>query len=184
MRDGLDAKDEVWEGTYVVMRDPTPEHQLIVGRLQTIFTTLVDFRDLGTTYPGGNVSDRAEDWRENYRCPDVLVFLKDNTAVQHAAHWEGGPDLLVEVVSPGDRSREKLDFYADLGVREFLVIDRGPWRLELYEPTRDRVGPVAVAVPGERGFETTVVPAAWSLTSQNGDRPKVRVEGGGQVWSF
>ena len=50
-------------------------------------------------------------------------------------HWYGGPDFAVEVISPYDRSRKKLDFYAKVGVRELLLVDRKPWSLELYRLT-------------------------------------------------
>ena len=36
----------------------------------------------------------------------------------------GGPDFLVEVASPGDRSLDKLAFYEGIGVRELLMVDR------------------------------------------------------------
>ena len=47
-------------------------------------------------------------------------------------HWLGGPDFAVEILSPGDPAREKLDFYAKVNVRELLIIDRSPWQLDLY----------------------------------------------------
>jgi Uma2 family endonuclease len=64
--------------------------------------------------------------------PDVAVFLQDTAAVNHGAFWFGGPDFVVEIVSPDDQTREKLDFYAKVGVRELLLVDRSPWQLELY----------------------------------------------------
>ncbi|HUG89225.1 MAG TPA: hypothetical protein VML55_00220, partial [Planctomycetaceae bacterium] len=47
-------------------------------------------------------------------------------------HWLGGPNFGVEIVSPGDRMYEKLDFYARVGTGELLIIDRSPWKLVLY----------------------------------------------------
>jgi len=43
-----------------------------------------------------------------------------------------GPDFAIEIISPEDSSRDKLDFYAKVGVRELLIVDRAPWRLESY----------------------------------------------------
>ena len=79
-----------------------------------------------------DVSDRQVGWEQNYRCPDVAVVLPDSSAVDCGAFYFGGPDFLVEVASDYDRSREKFDFYASVGVREFLIVDRAPWQLELY----------------------------------------------------
>ena len=59
-------------------------------------------------FPGCNVSDRPKRWKKNYRCPDVAVFLPGNPAEDRETHWFGGPDFAVEILSPYDRSREKL----------------------------------------------------------------------------
>jgi Uma2 family endonuclease len=83
-------------------------------------------------FPGVNVSDRKDDWERNYRCPDVAVVLPDSRAVAYEAFYFGGPDFIVEIASDYDRSRDKFDFYAGVGVREFLLVDRKPWQLELY----------------------------------------------------
>ena len=52
--------------------------------------------------------------------------------------WYGGPDFAVEVISPFDRSRKKFEFYARVGVRELLLVNRKPWSLELYRLDRGR----------------------------------------------
>jgi Uma2 family endonuclease len=39
---------------------------------------------------------------------------------------------LIEVRSPNDRSLEKLDFYASIGVREVLVVDQDDKSLRLF----------------------------------------------------
>src|SRR5207253_305814 len=57
-------------------------------------------------------------------------------------HWCGGPDFCVEIASPGDRSRDKLAFYAGIGVRELLLVDRDPWALELFRLSAGRLEPV------------------------------------------
>lgn len=129
---GLDHHDEVWDGVYVVSPNPNNEHQALVRRLTTAFDVSIDMPGLGQSFPGANVSDRETEWEQNYRMPDVAVFLSGNTAQNRDTHWFGGPDFAVEIVSSGDRSREKLDFYAHVGVRELLIVDRNPWGLELH----------------------------------------------------
>ena len=68
----------------------------------------------GKVYPGINLSDRADDWEQNYRCPDVAVFLPGNLAEKFKAHYRGPADFLVEVVSPHDDTPEKIPFYGVL----------------------------------------------------------------------
>lgn len=70
---------------------------------------------------------------QNYRIPDAVVYLASNPALDRNSHWVGGPDLAVEIVSPGEDPHEKLDFYAGINTRELLIVDRNPWSLELYQ---------------------------------------------------
>ncbi len=83
-------------------------------------------------YPGLNVSDRADDWTKNFRCPDVAVVLPGGIARDCDTYHLGGPDFVVEIISLHDRSRDKLSFYGRVNMRELLLIDRDPWALELY----------------------------------------------------
>ena len=129
---GIDQFDEVWDGVYVMAAMANDEHQYLVKELTTIICFCVDWQKLGQTRPGVNISDRRHDWGANFRIPDVAVFLNESTAENCNTFWFGGPDMAIEVVSDGDRSREKLGFYATVGTRELLLIDRDPWRLSLY----------------------------------------------------
>jgi Uma2 family endonuclease len=134
---GADKYDEVWDGVYVVMPLPNNEHQGLVSRINNYLFLAIEAAGLGRVFPGVNVSDRRQNWEQNYREPDVAVFLNGSSAEDCGTHWLGGPNLAVEIVSPNDRSREKFEFYARVGVEELLLVDREPWRLELYR-LRDR----------------------------------------------
>src|SRR5262249_39941568 len=83
---GRDRKDEVWDGVYIIMPDPNVEHQEIVAILTTAFVTVVQPPKGGRVLPGLNISDQIDNWRTNYRCPDVGVFLAGNTAQVFKAH--------------------------------------------------------------------------------------------------
>ena len=127
-----DQYDEVWEGVYVVTPLPNNEHQELVGELVSVLGEAVARPGLGCVFPGVNLSDREKGWEQNYREPDVAVFLRDGRAIDCGTHWRGAADFLVEIISPGERTREKLPFYSSIGVVELLIIDRDPWTLELY----------------------------------------------------
>lgn len=107
-------------------------------KLAGIIQSVIDWNDAGTTFPGANVSDREDDWTKNYRVPDLLVFSPQTSAIDCGTHWLGGPELAVEITSPGERVLEKLDFYAATSTNELLVIDRKPWRLTLYRLSEDK----------------------------------------------
>lgn len=128
---GIDQHDEVWEGVYVMSPLANLEHQFVVFELAYAFRCGLGNRSGSLVLVGVNVSDCDENWKHNFRCPDVAIYLENTSAKLHEAFTEGGPDFAVEVVSANDMTREKLDFYAKVGVRELLIVDRGPWQLEL-----------------------------------------------------
>lgn len=132
-RNHPDARDEVWEGVLVMAPLANNNHQSLVMALAYAFNTTVNPAGGDWVLPGANVSDRDKDWLTNYRIPDVVVYLATNPAKNSDTHWVGGPDLAVEITSPGEDPRQKLDFYAKVNTREVLIVDREPWSVELYQ---------------------------------------------------
>jgi Uma2 family endonuclease len=140
---GQDRKDEVWNGTYIMSPDPTFSHNLIAFELCSIFSQTQKSRG-AKAYPGGNVSDRAKSWEQNFRCPDVIVLFPNNQAKNLDTVLVGGPDFAVEILSPHDRAREKLPFYGKIKTRECLYIDREQECVELYCLNGEQMDLVAV----------------------------------------
>jgi Uma2 family endonuclease len=183
---GADRWDEVWDGVYILMPLPNDEHQEIVTMFSAILGLLAGLPAGSKVRAGVNVSDTPEDWTHNYRCPDVAVFLPDTSAVNRDTFWDGGPDFAVEVVSPDDRSREKLDFYARVGTRELLLIDRDPWSLELYRLRDGRLQPVGRStVEAAEAIRSEVVPLAFRLVAGD-QRPRIELvhHDGERRWSI
>jgi Uma2 family endonuclease len=175
-RRNADRWDEVWEGVYVVSPIPNLEHQYIVSCFDEILAETIRRAGLGEVYPGVNLSDRDEDWTYNYRGPDMAVFLKTGKAVPAEAHYRGPADFLVEITSPHDSTYEKIPFYDKLGVVELLIVDRNPWKLELYARVDGRFQKT-----GESNLENAAVleSRTASLTFQlvaGKDRPQISVE--------
>jgi Uma2 family endonuclease len=181
---GADRKDEVWEGVYIVMPDPNVEHQRLVMRLGVVFCEVVNPPVGGEVFPGLNLSDRGEDWKYNYRCPDVAVSLSGNTARVFEAHICGPADFLVEIVSPNDKTRDKVDFYGGLGVRELLVIDRQPWSLELYRRSGNELVPAGRSTAAHSDVvSSAVLPLSFQLFPAQ-PRAEIRIAeiGGLRTW--
>ncbi len=183
---GADRSDEVWDGVYVVSPFPNNEHGEIVSGLIFVFHTIINQPKLGRVYPGVNVSDRDTGWTHNYRGPDVVVFLNDTTAINRNTHWVGGPDFAVEILSEDDPAREKLDFYAKVGVREVLIVDRDPWALELYRLDRGALGMIGkVTLESDEGLRSEVLPLSFRLVS-GAERPEIEAthSDGDRRWSI
>ncbi|MBI3468693.1 MAG: Uma2 family endonuclease [Planctomycetes bacterium] len=172
---GGDRYDEVWDGVYLMSPIPNSEHQQLAGRLTGVFLQVVGWNPRVEVFPGINVSDREDDWTQNYRVPDVAVFLENTRATDLGTHWLGGPDFGVEIESPKDRSREKIPFYAQVGVQELLLIERDPWALELYRLQGNALVLVGRVVPGdEAALESAVLHVRFRLIPAT-PRPLIEV---------
>ncbi len=184
-RRDADRWDEVWEGVYVVSPQPNNEHQEFVTCLIEILAEIIRRAGLGNVYPGVNLSDQDEDWQYNYRDPDVAVFLKSGKAVDCGTYWRGPADFLVEIVSPNDSTYEKISFYDKLGVVELLIVDRDPWKLELYTRIDGRL-----QKSGESNLENGAIlqsrstQLSFQLVSGK-DRPQIAVahSQSGKTWT-
>jgi Uma2 family endonuclease len=172
---GLDRYDEVWEGVYMMAPLANNEHTGVQQRLATALQNALGMESDAFVSAGSNVSDRNEGWRDNYRIPDAVVVFPGGAARNCDTHWCGGPDFVAEVTSPGDRTRDKLEFYGGIGVRELLVIDRKPWLLELYrlaDGDLRLVGRSSLADP--QPLRGEVVPTSFRLVPGDG-RPRIEV---------
>lgn len=184
---GADRFDEVWDGVYVMSPMADNEHQSLATDLAAILKAVVEWPGHGKVYAGINVSDRQRDWRKNYRCPDVAVYLNGTRAVDRRTHWYGGLDFGIEVVSRNDRSLEKLPFYEKVGTRELLLIDRDPWALTLYRLTEGRLVEAGRSA-GTRptAISSEVVPLSWTLKRARSKSPQILVahSDGRQHWTI
>jgi Uma2 family endonuclease len=182
---GLDHSDEVWNGVYVMSPMANIQHQDLVGDLTIILGVVIRLKGLGSVHPGVNVSDRREDWKKNYRVPDVAVFLNDTTAIHCGTHWCGGPDLAIEIASPDERCEDKLDFYSAVKTRELLIVNRFPWSLDLYRLTGDQLQLVGSSTATtDEPLASEVVPLTLRLLP-GPDRPKIELShAGGQQWTI
>jgi len=152
---GADRYDEVWDGIYMMAPMPDDEHQYLVLRLGYILEDIVGIPGQGQVRAGVNLSDRKTDWKNNYRVPDVAVFLNDGKAENQETHWCGAADFLVEIISQYDKSRDKVPFYERLGVREVLLIDRDPWKLELWRFQNGSLSLAGTSSMGSSGVDTS-----------------------------
>jgi len=110
---GHDLLDEVWDGEYHMIPAPAGRHARIVQQLAEILGPAARRAGLAPMISIFNLGEP-----NNYRVPDGGVFResKDHMYYPTAA-------LVVEVVSPGDETWDKLPFYAGRNVDELLIVD-------------------------------------------------------------
>lgn len=164
---GHDAHDEVWNGVYVVMPIRDIEHQEIRTDLGCILDREMGMKGQADVILGVNVSDRDQDWEQNYRCPDLVVFLPDTKAILRDAHSFGGPDFVVEIASEHDRCWDKVDFYAKVKTKELLIIDRNPWQITLLRLTDVEMKEVGVSTSQvQEELRSEVIPFSFRMVAQ------------------
>ncbi|MGL4419849.1 MAG: Uma2 family endonuclease, partial [Gemmataceae bacterium] len=139
-REQPDRVSEVWDGVEVMSPLARFEHQSLSGWLGGIFLNMIDHQRGDRCLPGANITDQPpEHWLSNYRIPDVLVMLEGGFAQERDTHIFGGPDLVVEVLSPGEDPTLKFDFYAAISVRELLIVDLAERIIEIFSPVKGKM---------------------------------------------
>jgi Uma2 family endonuclease len=110
---GQDLFDEVWEGVLHMNPAPSGRHARIEAQL--LASLRAPAAAAGLTVVGQfNLGDDEHD----YRVPDGGLHREFTDRVFYPA-----AALVIEIVSPGDESWGKLDFYASHGVEEVLIVD-------------------------------------------------------------
>lgn len=111
---GADTHDEVWEGVLHMVPAPGHSHAKVAQQLAEMLGPLARAAGLQPTIAEFNLGDSDED----YRVPDGGLHRPGA-----AEMWHPTAALVVEIVSPGDETWEKLPFYAAHDVDELLIID-------------------------------------------------------------
>jgi Uma2 family endonuclease len=164
-RTGEDRWDEMWNGVLHMTPAPSFEHQRMVDELVAFLLPLVKRTGRGLLRSGVNVCDAPTGW-ENYRVPDLtFVAAGHEHVVAPDGVRFGGPDVVIEVRSPDDESYEKLPFFAALGVRDVVVIDRDTKRVEVF------------ALAGQDYRQTSGDDEGWVMSEALGVRFRTATDG-------
>ncbi|MHB1469379.1 MAG: Uma2 family endonuclease [Solirubrobacteraceae bacterium] len=110
---GQDRKDEVWKGVLHVV--PAPGHRHAVLGAQLIALLRAPATAAGLTV---SLEFNLGDGTDDYRVPDGGLHRPGA-----AEMWHPTAALVLEILSPGDETHEKLPFYAAHNVDEVLILD-------------------------------------------------------------
>jgi Uma2 family endonuclease len=126
---GLDRRDEMWEGVLHMTPAPSVEHQRILDELVIFLGRRLATSGRGVLRSGISIFRGPTD----YRVPDLTFVSAGRERLFHEDGVRGGgPDAVVEIRSPEDETYDKLPFFAAIGTREVIVIDRDTKRPEIY----------------------------------------------------
>jgi len=179
-----DEPGELVDGRLEEEEVPDLVHELVVAWLARIIGNWLDLRGFVFT-SDAKYAVRADRGRK----PDLAVYLdEDSVKLPRRGVVRVPPDIAVEVVSPSPRDQrrdriEKMNEYAEFGVRFYWLFDASLQSLEIFELTDGRYSRAASAtegtmqiVPGCEGL-TVDLDAIWKkvskLTSEEHEDPSL-----------
>ncbi len=135
-----DTYAEWVDGEVIEMSPASDKHQDVVGFLGPLFRFWVEAHDLGVVRlaPFQMKTGPGLPGRE----PDILFLSKENLSRLKKAYLDGPADLVIEVISPESRSRDRGDKFYEYeqgGVREYWLIDPIRRQGEFYQLEEDGI---------------------------------------------
>ncbi|GHV82016.1 hypothetical protein AGMMS49991_05740 [Spirochaetia bacterium] len=120
------VRAEIIDGDVYMMAPPLTEHQRILGKIYRIIGNFLEGKRCQVfpapfgvrLFPRDNLSDGT------FVEPDIVVIC--DSSKLDARGCNGAPDLIIEILSPSNRSHDKLvkfQKYLAAGVREYWIVD-------------------------------------------------------------
>ena len=158
-------------GSLIEMAPPSPEHGRRMLFLAEILDAFVESNEAGTVFPDG-LAMRLD--AEVVRIPDVAFFKKSSLDRIKPTHSEGGADLVVEIVSPESRGRDRGDKYYEYekaGVEEYWIVDIERRSAEFYRLQDGLYAPVMPDAEGKA--HSSALPGFFVRVDWLWSRPKL-----------
>jgi Uma2 family endonuclease len=132
-----DRRYEVIDGELYLTPAPTPYHQTVAMRLGFLLNTHAVEFGIGKVFmaPCDVVLSRFDVLQ-----PDIFFISSGRLSVIGEKYISDAPDLVVEVLSPGTRKRDRLlkaRRYVHFGVREMWIADPGKKTIEVFVRTEE-----------------------------------------------
>ncbi|MCD5407003.1 MAG: Uma2 family endonuclease [Desulfotomaculum sp.] len=135
-----DKRYELMGGKFFVTPSPSVIHQRAAANLEAILRDFVRQNDLGEVLDAPlDVLLSPYDVVQ----PDIIFISRKRSSIVTEANIKGAPDLLVEVLSPSTRERDrttKKKLYANHGVRELWLVNPMSQTIEVFDLESDPAG--------------------------------------------
>jgi Uma2 family endonuclease len=130
-------RHELIDGEHLVTPAPTPRHQELSVRLVVAIANHLAAHPIGKVYaaPLDIILSDA-----NVVEPDIVFVSREHLAIVGDSGVQGGPDLVVEIVSPSSRRTDEVTkrrLFDRFAVREYWVVDPEIEVVKVYRRTDD-----------------------------------------------
>ena len=125
-------RHEIIDGLHYVTASPVLAHQRILGKLYLAIARFIEGRDLGEAFLSPlDVVFSDFDIVE----PDLLYVSRERRSILTEANVQGSPDLVVEILSPSTKARDrgiKKKLYERREVGEYWIVDPEAEAIEVF----------------------------------------------------
>ena len=169
----LNTNDEMELRSGVMVKQTVPQlnHEMLFVWLICLLYGYVRQKDLGMVL-GSRSTVRID--RYHGRLPDVLFVRKENQAIMQQRAIYGTPDLVIELVSPGDRDSHLIELetdYDSIGVPEVVFINQQTRRVRVLR-RRGGAYKTSILTTGDLALETVpgfVLQVEWLFADPRPD---------------
>jgi Uma2 family endonuclease len=137
LRERTNDRLELIDGEVYVTPAPTRMHQLVSRRLNELLLQVVVRQGAGEFFYAPYDVKLADG---SIVQPDLVAVTRDRLAVFTESGSDGGPDFVVEIVSPSTGRSDRVikrDLYARHGVPEYWLVDPDARTVTIYSEPRE-----------------------------------------------
>jgi Uma2 family endonuclease len=149
------------DGQVIPMPPITGAHNDVGNFLIKLFGAFLDYHNIGVLRTDPFQMKTGPDLPG--RAPDLLFVARRNLRRLHAKFLEGPADLVVEIISPGSETIDRLHKFREYergGVREYWLINPAQRTVEFYRRGRDGRFHL-VSVGGDGVFRSIAMKGFW-----------------------
>jgi Uma2 family endonuclease len=144
--DGL--RHEIIDGEHYVTPSPATRHQRIVRNLLYLIQSYLETHATGEVFCAPFDALLSE---FDIVVPDLIYLSNERSQFLTSKNLQGPPDLVIEILSPSTRSRDKRlkhALYERVGVTEYWIVDPELDQVQVYRSTAGRFeSPIHVVRP-------------------------------------
>jgi Uma2 family endonuclease len=129
-----ETRAEWVDGEVIFMSPNSLEHQDIVGFLAALLRIFAEVNNQGLVLTQPFLMKLSS--RPSGREPDLMLIGRERLVSLQAAYLDGPADLVIEVISPESRTRDRRDKYQEYeqaGVREYWLLDPTRNQADFYQ---------------------------------------------------
>ena len=133
----FDGKHAEWiDGEVIEFMSASDRHQDLSYFLGSVLRVFVEEKDLGIIRTAPMTIKLSTRGRE----PDLFFVAKNRLDKLKKNYFDGAPDLIIEIISPESRGRDRGDKFYEYevaGVKEYWIIDYEREKVEFYNLADD-----------------------------------------------